>query len=131
MNPLELRDTVVEHLYNNWTSTDISWANKTYSPSAGTDWIKLIIINGFSRDLEIGRGGADLNACSVIIDIFTPVNSGNRQGLIYAEQIRSLFYDLDIRDVTFEAMEISELGENEGFYQVRCSFSTKVIYYPG
>ena len=39
--------------------------------------------------------------------------------------------ELDVDDVTFEAMEINEIGEREGFYQTRCSFSTKVIYYPG
>ncbi len=131
MNPLQLRDTVVGHIYNNWSSTEVAWPNKSYTPSPNTDWIKLIIRNGFSTDLEIGRDGADLNACTVIIDIFTPVNSGNRNGLVYAEEIRALFYALDVDDVTFEAMEINEYGENEGFYQTRCSFSTKVIYYPG
>jgi len=130
MNSLELRDAVVGLLYGSWKSTDIAWPNKTYNPSPDTAWIKLIIRNGKSRDLEIGRDGADLNACTVIIDVYTPVNSGNRNALTYAEAIRVLFRTLDIDDVTFEAMEINEYGETEGFYQTRCSFSTKVIYYP-
>ena len=127
---LETRDYLIEHLYNNWTDTEVAWPNKTYNPSSDTAFIKPFFAGGNSKDLEIGINGADQNSFTFFIDIFVPLNTGNRQGLIYAENLRNLFLNFDKKDINLTAPIITELGENSGFYQIRFSTYIILIYYP-
>ncbi len=127
---LETRDYLIKHLYDNWTDTAVAWPNKTYDSSPDTAFIKPFFSGGSSKDLEIGKRGADQNSFTFFIDIFVPVNTGNRQGLTYAESLRTLFLDFDKKDINLFAPKIIELGENSGFYHIRFSTYTVVIFYP-
>jgi len=127
---LETRDYLIEHLYNNWIDTDVAWPNKIYNPSSDTAFIKPFFAGGSSKDLEIGINGADQNSFTFFVDIFVPLNTGNRQGLIFAEKLRTLFLDFDKKDINLIAPTITELGENSGFYQIRFSTYIILIYYP-
>ena len=129
-NILETRDLLITHLYNNWIATDIAWPNKIYTSTSDTPFIKPFFSGGKGFDLEIGKDGADLGIFTFFIDIFTPLDSGDRTGLEYGEQLRTLFYDFDENDINLEAPAIIALGENSGFYQTRFSIPVKIIYYP-
>ena len=127
---LETRDIILSYLYDNWTATDISWPNKTYNPGVNTSFIKIFFTGGRSVDLEIGIKGADLNSFTTFIDVFVPINTGNRQSLTYADELRTLFINFDHNDIQLKAPAIIELGENSGFYQTRVSIPTRILFYP-
>jgi hypothetical protein len=66
---------------------------------------------------ENGESGVGMRNGAVIIDIFTPKNSGDRQGLTYAGQIEDLYRREDLSGVILDEPSTNSIGISQEWFQ--------------
>lgn len=91
MTPEEVRDAIIEKLYDNWTETEVAWPNRDFDGKTHEKYIRLSIKYGDAYEGEKGTTGIGFRPGVVMIDVFTPKNEGDSLGCEYAGDIEDIF----------------------------------------
>ena len=121
-----IEQTVQQRMSANWTATKIEWQNTEFEPELGTSFISVTILPG--NDEIAGIAGTDSGNMYrkvgvVFFSIFVPVNTGTRQAYTYADTLTALFRGQEINGIRFRQIEVNEVGEANGWFQVNLSIA--------
>jgi hypothetical protein len=107
-------------LQANWATTtiDINPNVDFTQPEHDTAFIRLRVMNEPSRRVNIGQPACVRNFGMIAINIFVPLNTGNRTGLSYGDTLAELFREVQFNGITTRQPTVSDVGEYEGRYQV-------------
>ena len=110
------RLAIEDRLQEYWSYTDIAWVNVDFDVPNNKDWIKLNILNGSSSYRAIN--GLKRHAGVILIQVFTPVNTGTNKVREYSDTIASIFDSKTFSDVVCDVASIVTIGADDRFYQV-------------
>jgi hypothetical protein len=106
-------------LIANWATTviDIN-PNADFKPPAyDTAWIKLRIFNEKTDRTNVGNPGCHRTIGTIIIQIFTPLNSGTRTAIGYGDTLAEIFRDQQFNGITCREAHVEDVGEMDGRWQ--------------
>ncbi len=99
-----------------WNQTTISWGNIAFKIPSNEPWIRLNIVNGGSS--YIALGGIKRHSGVIMVQIFTPINTGTDAARKYADMIVSIYDSKKLGNVICDAASIQILGATDVWYQV-------------
>lgn len=82
-------------------------------PAPTTSWVRLSILGGGARLPELGSRTAD-NLGRAIVQIFTPVGTGDALARQIANSVRNIFQSVRVGDVQLGATEIVPVSQETG-----------------
>lgn len=83
----------------------------------GSAWVRLSIQNGDSRQVAT-VGDKWRHPGVLIVQVFTPVGQGDKEALIIADAVVSVFQGVTVSGIRFRATSINAVGPSDGWYQV-------------
>jgi hypothetical protein len=107
--------------------------NVVFKPTPNTSWVQCQVSFGDSDNLTLQGdvvgdvGGDNLLTGLLLVNIFTPANTGTSASLVLGKRIRDLYNRINVSDIYFDA-PIGPMVVNstlpDGFYQtqVRATF---------
>jgi len=106
-------------LVANWGTTriDINPNVDFPVPSEQESFIKLRVFNESTNRVNVGMPGYHRTRGTIIIQIFTPLNSGNRTALSYGDTLGDLFRDKQFNGITCREAHVEDIGEFNGRWQ--------------
>jgi len=106
-------------LVANWATTpiDINVNVNFTPPDYLTDWVKLRVFNERTDRVNVGMPGYHRTRGTIIVQIFTDLNSGTRKALSYGDLIADIFRDKQFNGITCREAHIEEIGAYEGRWQ--------------
>jgi len=127
-----LEREAVGHLLSNWTTTQIAWPNKDFTPPSKASWLRVAIQSGDAAQIEFGSPGAatQRHPGIVLIQVFTPANWGDKTALDIGDQVaalfrrqRSDFTDLEGKhgSIVFRSPAVRSIGVDGAYFQVNVS----------
>lgn len=135
----ELTHKIIESaLKTGWLASSASavpvrWPNVPWKQTA-TEWISLRIIPGDGRQASLGSGKLERQLGIVIVQVFTPKNSGTRRAGVLSDIVGSIFRYRTVTDtgvsVIFRAPELGDVAERMDQYQqnVKIPFQAEKIF---
>jgi len=123
---LEIENAVRQFFYDNWSVTEIAWANREYEPSVETAWVALSILPGSSFVDEVGQAtsAAGHRGGVVMVRIFTTLNEGVVTAITYGDQVEALFRRKTLAGVYFDEPYTTVVGLDGAWHQINvtCPF---------
>jgi hypothetical protein len=119
MASYEYTDTIEDYFRANWTTTPIKFDGVPYTPVQGTSFVKLEVWDGKSIAASIGSPvKLRRTQATAFVQIYTPGDKGSKPARLLADQVTSLFRDLELGSpsdpkghITFEEGDIMKVGE--------------------
>ena len=100
----------------NWSTTDIAWPNRKYTPTQGTAWVRFTILgaDAYQRALQ----GARRSLGVVIVEIYVPEGNGCGTARSYADSICNIFRRIQVDGILFREPRAREATSQEaGWYK--------------
>lgn len=117
---------IESRLSSNWTTTPIKYDNVDYVPTAGQNFVELIIDNSNAAIAGFGSTSLMYRMRGIIsINIFTSLNTGTRTARGYADTIATLFRAAHFSGIICGAPNITRIGQVEDWFVINVS----VTYY--
>jgi hypothetical protein len=115
-------NTEIRTRYNSWaTKPQTAYPNESFTPNPNTIFARLTIVGGEEQRMDIGggQGNRTYRVPGVIgVQLFAPLNKGNNEVLVKADEIATIFRNWCGSTVNCGAASISEIGpDGEGHYQ--------------
>ena len=93
-------------------TTPIAYDNVEFTPPSSSAYVKLEVWDGPSSKASIGAGNQLRRTIgTAFFTIYTPMGLGSKPARTYADQIVTIFRDLQIGGLVFEEGDISRIGE--------------------
>lgn len=119
-------------ILKNWTTTQIAWPNRDFTPPQKAAWLNVSIQSGDAAQIEMGRDRATHRHPGIVtVQVFVPVNWGDKTALDYADQVAALFrrQRVSIEDdqlelwgsIVFRSPSVRSIGADGAFFQVNVS----------
>ncbi len=111
MNILELRNAIIQYIYDNWTSTPIAYPGKDFNPATQApagEWIRVTIMRGDAFIGEPVNGGAGHRRGVLHIGLCMPRNAGDIASDTYIAELEELFNMKENEGVLFDMLNIGE-----------------------
>ena len=110
----------------NWTATEVEWQNTEFDPKLGTPFVKVTLL--FGDENIAGFAGTDSGNMYrkvgvVFFSIFVPPDSGTRLAYTHADNLIALFRGQEVSGIRFRGVEVNEVGEGDGWFQVNVSIA--------
>ena len=124
----EARAVVYDRFLANWTQTDLTSAatfeNEAFDPPE-TEWVRLTVRNIGSQQDSLGPVGFRkyLRKALVLLQIFTPANTGMQRSGQIAQAFRELYEGVTVDGVRFYDVVVRESGL-DGRWQLTVAEST-------
>ena len=99
-----------------WVDTDIAWENIAFDMPNNDEWVRLTILNGASGYRAIN--GLKRHTAIIVVQIFTPIDSGTSTIRKYADMVTSIFDGQKFSDVVCDVASIETVGADDTFHQV-------------
>lgn len=111
---------IEQRINDNWISTKIAYENVPLNPKPDpTDsWIQVKVFDDVSTRITIGAGGTHRQTGTLVIEIYTPLNEGNRSAKDYGDTLAALFRDVQFNGLTFREANVITAGQQEGWFKV-------------
>lgn len=124
MTPDQIRAAVMLKFTSpTWTRTVVAWPNKTFAMPANTgtldqkSWIRPVVKLAGVDELEVGRTGLSVRSGVLMVQVFTPLDSGAAQGNGLAAAIEAIFRRASIGGIDFGEPSTAEIGDDgQGWY---------------
>jgi hypothetical protein len=115
----EAERLAIETRFNaSWaTATEIAWDNVEYTPTQGTDFVRLTIIDGDSSQVSLGNSPLHRSIGIIDIGIFVSLNSGTASARGYADRAAAIFREAQFSGILCRSPAIYRIGENDGWFQ--------------
>jgi len=92
MTPLEVRDSLITQFNASWaTKTDVAWPNRPFDVDVQTEFARFSVQMGTSFEGEKTDVGIGWRIGVVYVDVFVPVEQGDRRALHLATQAEAIF----------------------------------------
>ena len=110
---------IESRLVSNWATTviDINTNADFTPPPYDTAYVKLRLFNEQTQRKNVGNPGLHRTMGTIIVQVFTPKNTGTRTGQEYAETIGAIFRDQQFSGITCREAHVEDVGEYEGRWQ--------------
>jgi len=96
-------------------------------PEASISWVRLVVRNKVGNQETLGKIGSRkfLRDATVMIQVFTELDTGASEGDRLAVKARDIFEGIRLNGLWFFASDIQEIGSDGTFYQhnVECTFN--------
>jgi hypothetical protein len=109
-----------------WTTTQICYPNDKFTPPPKASWVRLVIQAGDSAQIELGgEKNTHRHPGLVILQVFTPLEWGDKTALDYADQLAALFRRKTVSftggSIVFRSPTVREVGPDAAYFQVNVS----------
>lgn len=113
-----IRD-IEARLVANWATTpiDINVNADFVIPDYETAWIKLRVFNESTSRINVGNPGHHRTRGTIIVQMFTPLNSGTRTSMAYGDTLAEIWRDKQFNGITCQSVHVEEIGEFAGRWQ--------------
>jgi hypothetical protein len=113
-----IRD-IEARLVANWATTviDINPNVDFETPAHDDAYIKLRVFNESTNRVNVGQPGIHRTRGTIIVQVFTPLNSGTRLAMTHGDTIAEIFRDVQFSGITCREAHIEDIGEFEGRWQ--------------
>jgi hypothetical protein len=116
MSFVDERLAIENRLQEFWNYTPIAWENVDFDIPNNSDWIRLNILNGDSGYTALG--GLKRHTGVLLIQVFTPVNTGTNKVREYSDTIANIFDSRSFSDIVCDVASVQNIGADDGFHQV-------------
>jgi len=123
----------------NWTTTQIAWPNRDFTPPQRAAWLAVSIQSGDAAQLELGQSATHRHPGIATVQVFVPVNWGDKTALDIADEVAALFrrQRVNLEDdqsrvlgtVVFRSPAVRTIGVDGAFFQVNVSVPFVRDYY--
>lgn len=122
----------VGSLLSNWTTTQIAWPNREFTPPSKASWIAVTLQSGDAAQIEFGSPGGVVHRHpgNLVVQVFTPANWGDKTALDLADQVAALFRRQRVSfedddgkhgSIVFRSPAVRTIGVDGAFFQVNVS----------
>jgi hypothetical protein len=116
MSFVDERLSIENRLQEFWNYTPVAWENVDFDIPNNSDWIRLNILNGSSNYRAIDYKKRHTGV--ILIQVFTPVNTGTNKVREYSDTIASIFDSRTFSDIVCDVASVQNIGADDGFHQV-------------
>jgi hypothetical protein len=111
---------VINYFKANWTSTAIAYDNVP-NPADASDtsktWVRLSVNLGKTFEGEKGDDGVGMRTGVIVVQIYTPLTQGTKNGLDLADLVEQLFRRKSINGVFCDEPYTNVASVSDNFYQ--------------
>ena len=113
-------------ILSGWSTTQISWPNRDFTPPTKAAWIAVTISSGEASQIELGSSkNTHRHPGLVIVQVFVPANWGDKTALDTADSVAALFrrQRLSYTDgsIVFRTPTVRVIGRDNAYFQVNVS----------
>lgn len=113
------RQNIEARLKANWTTTPIAYPNVPFEKPDNSAWVRLNIINGASNYHTMSNGIR--RAGVIVVQIFTPINTGTKTIKGYADTILGIFQNAEFGGIVCNVASIETAAPSNVWQQVNVS----------
>jgi len=110
------RIAIENHFQEFWIDTPIAWENIAFTAPNKSPWVRLNVLNGSSAYRAIN--GLKRHLGLIIVQVFTPINTGTNAGREYADTVAQIFGEKKFSDVLCDVASIATIGTDSVWHQV-------------
>jgi len=116
-----IRRDIENRVADNWMVTPVAYENAPFEEPQSEPWIRVRIFDDVTRRITIGNPATYRHAGLLVLEIFTPKNSGTGTARTYAGTLATLFRDVQFSGLTFREPSLSNGGEENGWFKMNLS----------
>lgn len=99
-----------------WTTTDIAWPNRQYTPVQGTAWVRLTIRNASAEQFALLGQRRSLGV--VLVEIYLPDGTGDGVARTHSDSICNIFRRIQVDGILFrEPLAYESASQEPGWYR--------------
>lgn len=102
----------------NWTHTSIAYGNDVFTPTVGTAWVRVTMLDGSGQQTSLGSTSLDRHAGVLVVQVFTPVGEGDDRARWLADQAAAIFRKVTVSGVLFQVPGVTRVGRTETWLQM-------------
>lgn len=100
----------------NWVASDLVKDNVEYTPTPGTDFVRIQVEWSGSNNISVGYRTRGVGL--VYFHVCTTLGKGTKPATLLADAIKTLFGNQQVDGVEYLAPYIQRVGEQEEWYQI-------------
>ena len=113
------RQSIETRFQDNWTETEVKYANVKFSSKTEQEWVALNIIPDMAKEQSLGTDPVQYRYWGdIVVQIFVKPNSGAARALQLAELVADIFRSAKFDNITVNTPRVAIVGVNDGWYQV-------------
>ena len=113
----DIREAIESRLNANWSTTDISWDNVSYTPDANTAFIRLLINETDSYQASMANTPCHRTIGLIHILVMVPIGTGTNTARGYCDTLAGIFRNASFDDITCKSPKIVRVGDIGEHYQ--------------
>jgi hypothetical protein len=98
------------------STTKIAWPNYPFDPADKTSYLEPTIHFGSTEDAELGETGMGLRYGILMINVYTKLDIGTKQGYDICKKIEDLYRIKVISGIMFSEPYTQEIGKKNGHW---------------
>ena len=121
MTPLEVRDTIIGQINDNFSACPVAWPNRKFDPDVDAPlghWVRPNIIMNMSTIGELGTSGLAFRHGIVKLQVFGPKGRESRTAWANAGSLETIFRREVLSRIVFDEPSTTEVGADDEFYQL-------------
>lgn len=121
MTPLEVRDTIISQIADNYSACPVAWPNHKFDPDVDAPdghWIRPNIIMNMTTIAELGTTGLAFRHGIVKLQVFGPKGRDSRTAWANAGSLEDIFRRQVLERIVFDEPNTTEVGADDEFYQL-------------
>ena len=131
MTPVEIRDSIISQISDNYSNTPVAWPNTKFDPDRNAPdghWIRINILMGGTELGELGTEGLGIRSGVLKIQVFGPMGKESRTVWVNAGALEDLFRR-EVLDncIIIDEPSTTEIGEDGKFYQLNVDVPFAVL----
>jgi Bacteriophage related domain of unknown function len=117
----------VGEVLSGWTTTQIEWPNRQFTPPTKANWLRVVIQAGDAAQIEIGGTPRNVHRHPglVLVQVFSPADWGDKTALDLADQVAALFRRVRVEhtdgSIVFRTPTVRVIGVDGAYFQVNVS----------
>ena len=116
----DIREAIETRFSTNWTATDVSWDNVSYTPDSETAFVRLMINEVDSFQVSMATAPCHRFTGIIHIQVMVPVGTGTNIARGYADSISAIFRNAVFDDIHCRTPRIVRVGDIGEHYQISC-----------
>lgn len=115
----ETRSQQIQQAFSdNFSACPVAWPNESFVTPSQTAWARFNVMDNVSAYDGIGTGAPIRRDGMVIVQVFTPADTGTAESEQIADSIKSALEGLVSNAIHFGAANRRPIGNYDGWYQV-------------
>jgi hypothetical protein len=130
LSPVEIRDSILTLIRDNYSRTPVAWPNRKFNPDTeaiGGHWIRPNILMAGTEEGEVGLAGLSFRSGILKIQVFGPKNKEGRAAWVNAGSIEAIFRRGVDSCIIYGEPSTNEVGTDERYYQLAVDISFQAL----